>query len=240
MKLQFDKFFKRVVLNTRPPALNYDNCNSQTNGEFFFLATYAKSFKFCVDIGANVGDYARKIRDLNHKCRIICFEPNIALKDKILGQGIKEVYAYAVDSKSKKVTLNINVSDPTQSSMYRKNVHTTPLVVESVSIDDFAKHNRLPFISFIKIDTEGNELKVLKGCRNLIKNNAIDFIQFEYGGTYLDAHIKIKDIYELLKKNYIICHLLPSGLLPLEYSLKLENYRYSNWVAISRTWKKFQ
>lgn len=239
MKLQIDTFIKSVVLHTGPTVLNYDNCDPKTNGEFFFLAAYAKTFHLCIDVGANVGEYAKRIFIINPRCRVICFEPNAALKDQIANNGIKEIYSYAVGSREKNVTLYINDSDSSQSSMYRENSKTRPFTVRSVSLDDFTREHRLTSISFIKIDTEGNELEVLKGCRNLIQKNKVDFIQFEYGGTYKDAHTTLKDIYDLLAKHYIICHVLPNGLLPIEYFLKLENYRYSNWVAISRTWKKF-
>lgn len=50
----------------------------------------------------------------------------------------------------------------------------------------------------------------------------------------MDAHKTLMGVYELLKENYIISHMYPSGLLPFRYSPELETYRYSNWIAMSR------
>ena len=109
-----------------------------------------------------------------------------------------------------------------------------PLDIPQVTLDDFCVENDIQSIDFVKIDTEGNEVNVMRGARRLIDKQCIGMIQFEYGGTYVDAKTTLKDVFPLLKRNYIICHLLPQGLLPLEYSEGLETFRYSNWVALSK------
>lgn len=43
--------------------------------------------------------------------------------------------------------------------------------VEVVTLDDFAKKNKISNIGFIKMDVEGFEENVLKGARSIIKNN---------------------------------------------------------------------
>ncbi|MBU0568951.1 FkbM family methyltransferase [bacterium] len=100
------------------------------------------------------------------------------------------------------------------------------------------RHN-IKNISFIKIDTEGHEVAVLKGAQNLINHQLIGMIQFEYGGTFLDSRTTLRDVYNILSKNYIISHVLPNGILPLPYSNILETYRYSNWLVISRNIFKY-
>jgi len=72
--------------------------------------------------------------------------------------------------------------------------------------------------------------------RDIIRNSRAKMIQFEYGGTYRDAKTTLKEAFSLLEKNYVICMIMPSGILPLHYSKDLETYKYSNWLAISRRW----
>ncbi len=213
---------------------SYDNCNSETNGEFSFLSFYAKSFSLCFDIGANDGAYSKKILTENPNCHVISFEPNSDLIDSIREKGVKDVYNVAVADRDGFIKINIDKSDDTQSSSFRKNDNTIEIEVPSITIDSFCEKNKIDKISFIKIDTEGNELAVIRGARRIIGENIADFIQFEYGGTFKDANIKLGEIFDLMKENYMICHVTSVGLFPLMYSDVLENYRYSNWVAVSR------
>lgn len=179
---------------------NFDNCNPEMNGEYFFLNTYAKSFNLCLDVGANQGCYSEEILRLNPKSRVISFEPNKSLIPIIRSRGIKEVYPYAINRDDSNLVININKSDSSQSSIFRKNSHTIPKKVPGMSLDSFCNKNRISHISFIKIDTEGNELAVLQGAKQMLKKQAIDYIQFEYGGTFSDAGTTLKEIYSILKK----------------------------------------
>ncbi len=213
---------------------NWDDCNMETNGENFFIERYAAKWKLCIDIGANKGDYAAKILKINSECRVICFEPNGDLIGNIKAKNIREVYEFAVGDSSGVIEMNMNTADSTQSSIYRKSGDTKVIKVPTITIDEFAERHNLRHIDFVKIDTEVNEVPVLKGMRLLCAKRAIDMIQFEYGGTYLDAHTTLLDVYELLKENYIICHMYPSGLVPFKCSPEMETYKYSNWIAMSR------
>ena len=106
--------------------------------------------------------------------------------------------------------------------------------VTVVTVDTFMAEKGIGHLSFMKIDTEGHEVAVLHGASASIKDQRIDMIQLEYGGTYFDAGITLRQVYEILQENYLICHLFPQGIVPMPYSEKLETFRYSNWVAISR------
>mmetsp|Transcript_42925 Transcript_42925/g.93233 ORF Transcript_42925/g.93233 Transcript_42925/m.93233 type:complete len:112 (-) Transcript_42925:1122-1457(-) len=56
----------------------------------------------------------------------------------------------------------------------------------------------LPYISFLKVDVEGHELAVLQGAKWMLRQHRIGALQFEYGGTFLDAGCSLRDICELL------------------------------------------
>jgi FkbM family methyltransferase len=213
---------------------NWDNCDPHTNGEFFFIKKNAAFWDVCLDIGANVGEYASKILEYNPSCRIVCFDPNDTLNDVLKEKGIKEVHNFVVGDTTEPVTININIDDSTQSSIHRKNDSSLPRVVNGITIDNFVENQNIEKISFLKIDTEGHELAVLMGARRTLWDTKIDMIQFEYGGTYIEAGTTLKEIYDLIGDNYILCHLFPGGILPVKYSKEIETYRYSNWVALSR------
>lgn len=65
--------------------------------------------------------------------------------------------------------------------------------------DDYIKKHNISKIDLLKIDTEGYELKVLNGLTDSI--DKIKYIQFEYGGAYLDAKIKLSDVCNFLRLN---------------------------------------
>jgi FkbM family methyltransferase len=48
------------------------------------------------------------------------------------------------------------------------------------TLDSICEDMDLPFIDYLKIDTEGAEFKIIKGAEKLIQNKKINFIQFEY------------------------------------------------------------
>ncbi|GGA40202.1 hypothetical protein CYANOKiyG1_58420 [Okeania sp. KiyG1] len=103
------------------------------------------------------------------------------------------------------------------------------------SLDLYCHRWEISRINFLKIDVEGGELEVLKGCENLLKKGYIDYIQFEYGGTFLDAKITLKEVFEYLqKKRYSLFQITSKGLeyKPI-FSPEYENYQYSNFLAVN-------
>jgi len=232
--LKYFKPFEQKELMSNITDYNWDNCDSSSNGEFFIIEKYASQWNLCFDIGANMGAYAQKVKEVNHNCKIVCFEPNPDLINQLKNKGFYKVEKSAVGSRNDYVNIYINQKDSGMTSMYRNYSSCIDKRVKIVTLDNYVQKNQIAYIDMIKIDTEGNEIEVLKGASKLLSLNKVGVIQFEYGGTYLDSKNRLKQAFDLLQKNYIICHLYPQGLLPVRYSTSLETYRYSNWVAISR------
>ena len=109
--------------------------------------------------------------------------------------------------------------------------------VDMMRLDDFCLENNVKNIDFLKIDVEGNELKVLDGAKGMLSNDKISVIQFEYGGTYIDAEILLKDVFDFFSElPYTIYKILPDRLLQTSYSQQLENFQYANYLAINNSW----
>lgn len=72
------------------------------------------------------------------------------------------------------------------------------IILNITKSKDYVLNNNIKIIDFIKIDTEGYELNVLMGFEELLE--LVKIIQFEYGGTFLDNNVKLKDIVLYLKK----------------------------------------
>lgn len=213
---------------------NWDNCNPETNGEYFLIDQCAGSWRLCFDVGANTGEYAARVLRANPDCRVHCFEPNRLLHDAIRQKGVTTVSPAALSDCAGTLRINFDTGDSTQSSIHRTHERCQAADVPAVTVDDYMNDNGIEQVSFVKIDTEGHELAVLRGAAAALRDQRIEMLQFEYGGTYCDAGTTLWQVYELLADNYLVCHLFPQGVLPMTYSEKLETFRYSNWVAISR------
>ncbi len=128
------------------------------------------------------------------------------------------------------------------SSLYRRpvveknlNASVKPITVQSCTLDTFCEEQGIREIDFLKIDTEGAELDVLRGAASLFRARRIRILQFEYGGTYLDSRITLKQIWELLRESsYSVFRIIPEGLLHVpQWRDALENYRYANYIAVA-------
>lgn len=60
-----------------------------------------------------------------------------------------------------------------------------PLSVETITLDDFCYREKIASINFLKVDTEGHELEILKGSTHLLANQLIGIIQIERHETGL-------------------------------------------------------
>ncbi len=111
-----------------------------------------------------------------------------------------------------------------------------PINVNCSTLDTFCFEKNIHHIDFLKIDTEGSELAVLSGAQKLLKAQQIKQIQFEYGGTYTDAKITLKQVMTLLTHyKYVLFRVFDSGLIHItNWNDTLENYAYSNYIAIQK------
>ena len=92
--------------------------------------------------------------------------------------------------------------------------------------------NKIIHIYFLKIDAEGFEINVLAGAKELLENNAIHFIQFEFGLPNIDARIFFQDFWNMLNDKFHIYRIVADGLYVIKnYSTQLEIFATSNFIA---------
>lgn len=102
------------------------------------------------------------------------------------------------------------------------------------TIDNYCKKKRIKKIDFLKIDVEGAEYDVIKGASKMLKENKIEFIQFEFNIHNIYKKVFIKDFYELLE-GYHFYRLAKNKLIPLlEYKTDYEIFMYQNIFASRR------
>lgn len=234
------------------PENGFNDSNMNSNGEFRFLSNYLSSTpKVIFDVGANIGEWSLCCSQLSLQSNIYAFEPTPhifrILKLNTFNKNIA-CFNYAISKDNSKCTFYLyNDSFQTDfselNSIYERailknqfNLSPKSIEIKTNSLDSFCFERNIDQIDFVKIDTEGNEYNILLGAKKLLTNGSIKVVQFEYGGTYLDANAYLKDCFFYLKNlHYKIYRILPNGLLEIaEWDDKLENYAYSNYIAIQK------
>jgi FkbM family methyltransferase len=218
------KIFLRRVFYRLYSILNNDrNADFNKNGERWVVQHLIKQHDTVFDVGASTGEWA----DL--------------LPSMILYQGFeprpgrqKAVEDIAISDFNGKATF---YDSGEGSALTPRTVDTyeTSYEVRVKTLDTHLADTLRDHIDFLKIDTEGNEMAVLRGAQGLLAKGAIKYIQFEYGGCWIDSRQYLRDAFELLGRyGYDIYKIHPRGLEKVTYKEKLESFQYANYLA----WKK--
>lgn len=146
------------------------------------------------DVGANVGQTARKYRAMFPEAVIHCFEPFPPSFNELreFAKNCEgEIYAspFAVADKNGYQLLYSNEFAPTNSLLASELIGdnridqlTKPketLKVETCSLDEFTHQHNIENIDILKFDIQGGELSALKGAQDLLRNKRIRLIYTE-------------------------------------------------------------
>jgi FkbM family methyltransferase len=224
-------------------VFNYYDEKISSESELNFLKKYLCSIKNPVvfDVGANIGNYSKKILQVNANAIIHVFEPHPTTFKKLTEninktscfsnnvgvgheKGSLELFDYLDEDGSSHASLYKNVIQ----EIHKKEAisHLVPII----TLSDYIKTNNILTIDLLKIDTEGNEFNVLKGLGNECKPKAI---QFEFNEMNIISKVSFKDFWDLLP-DYSFFRILPNGeLLRIEnyIAADCEIYTYQNIVA---------
>lgn len=222
----------------------------KSNGEKNIIKHFIRADSIVFDVGANKGKWSKKLLHYHPSVFLYAFEPipevygqlEEMLKDRGVAAHIS-VHNIALSNKIKPSTFVFYKRDEVSSqwsSFFRRECiekqHTIEplyITVQTDTVSHFCKEHQIKKVDFLKIDTKGAEYTIIQGSRELIRNHAISFIQFKYGGTYTDAQITLKAMYQFLTAyNYKIYRITNDGLIHItKWRDELENFQYSNYLA---------
>jgi len=156
-----------------------------------------------IDIGANIGYYTLLLSKLvGEKGRVIAFEPEKSnLTDLLINVELNEarnvtVSKYAISNYIGSSRLLVSKECSGEHSLVTsRNKKMDYQEVKVATLDSFIKGK----VDFIKIDTEGNEVKVLLGAKRILNTNPHILLVVEawpYG--LVNAGSSIQELWEVL------------------------------------------
>jgi len=206
-------------------AITFSGKSGLTRAEEHFLRRNKTRFQdgVLLDVGANRGDYARLLHKLAPSARVIAFEPHpstfallsrllvdiqpIHLINKAVGDkvGQLKLYDFQFADGSSQASLN-----EAAIALYSNDI--VEHVVDCTTIDDFMAESGINHIDFLKIDTEGHDLSVLRGAKQALRDRRIGMIQFEFIPANIATGATMHGFFEALE-GYRISRLCLNGAL---------------------------
>jgi FkbM family methyltransferase len=176
-----------------------------------------------LDIGAHYGEFARDIHTLYPNSYILMIEANKRCEEKLEELPFDHCIALLSDS-NKKVDfyLNPNNMSGTGSSYYKENTeHFENFVTEKINsytLDEVVEDTEKEF-DFIKLDTQGSELDILKGGIKtlskakyvLIECSTIRDRVYNEGSPHIDEVIKFMKDHNFSKYHIVDEHVYSSN-----------------------------
>jgi FkbM family methyltransferase len=158
--------------------------------------------KTIFDVGAHIGIIAIEYSDHFPAATVFSFEPDAAnfrrMAANLVGKPTIRRQQIGLGATQGTATLFL---DPVHPSMGRL-VDTADGYTESVTIDTvdhFCEVHRVPHIDIMKIDTEGHEIQVLVGAREMLKSASIGVIKAEVAADPdMNYHTSFFSVCELL------------------------------------------
>src|SRR6266516_3015779 len=154
---------------------------------FFFQKVLAGKKKLLVmDVGANRGDYAVTLRRYCPDASIYAFEPHPASFRLLHAEASRHNFqAFNVGFSDRAGTMQLfdrpsEDNGTEHASLYREvieDIHQTEVTavdVEISTIDAFVAERGISRIHLLKIDTEGNEFKILRGAEQTLARHMVD------------------------------------------------------------------
>ena len=226
----------------------------------FLIKHFVKKGDQVVDVGTHIGIYSAYLANIvGEKGKVFCFEPHkdltIKLNSNLSLNGLNnyEIHNYGLGENNEVIDYNsVNIDNfnegTVNSSFYENEKISSPyfkgkfqkIKTKVKKLDSVLTNEK---IKFVKIDTEGYELKILKGMQNII-NRCRPIIIFEFHSPRIKyLKINLKSFQDLLLDKYDIYKILldikSGNIVFKKYNfVKLDNFS-GDLICLPKNNKQF-
>ena len=148
-----------------------------------------------LDVGANAGQTVLKLKSLLPDCRLHAFEPSPQTFLELEGatRRIQDLtLTQAGVGQADGVETLLENEHSVMTSFLTPSTAAAGTVVEErpvamVSLDSYCEREQIEVIDFLKVDTQGYDLQVLKGSQRLLDEKRIRIVQLEV--IFVDLYV---------------------------------------------------
>ncbi len=215
--------------------------------EVLTIAHYVKEEVNLLDVGANIGEYSFLFSRIIKCKKIVCVEPNITLNDQISGNLKGENHVIlnnVVGNNLGKVTFQIHedsqmssVEDIDEEKMAKylpsDNVGAIKKVeIESLTLKELLERGAMEGAPiFLKLDTQGNEMDILEGGKEVIGKIKYCMIEHVFNSMYT-RETDFNDMFKFFSDNGFDC------LCPTNYKKRFDHTIGAvNFLFVNRSMK---
>lgn len=250
----FRRAIRMVAWRLHGWAENRDDARMHRNGEAWLLGALAEDWarddrtrrRVVVDAGANRGSFTAAVLAAADAAgvpvAVYAFEPApeaIPLLTARFANEPRVMVVRAAVSDCEGVAPLFAAAGASELASLVKRDPGADDVAPAVAVTTLAAYfgtHGIGVVDFLKLDIEGAEHAALLGCGEWLNPETIATIQFEYGGTTLDAGKRLRDFFDLLiPRGYQVAKLFPGWIDVRSYDSRFDNFYYSNWVAVARS-----
>jgi hypothetical protein len=89
-------------------------------------------------------------------------------------------------------------------------------------------------VDLIKIDTEGNDFRVIQGASVLLTKGGVGVLQFEYNHRWIHSRSYLKDVFDLVRNTpYRVAKVCSTALeVYSEWHPELERFFETNYILV--------
>lgn len=153
------------------------------------------------DVGANVGQSTEQFLRKFPNALVHCFEPTpisyAELQQKFSNNPSVILNNIGLSDRGGQTTFTVNGASTMNRASLKNDGNT---LVQLSTLDEYCLTNKIQSIDYLKIDTEGNELKILDGAKITLRN--VKFLEAEASmNPHNKYHCPFPAILDLLTKH---------------------------------------
>lgn len=157
------------------------------------------------DVGANVGQTTRLIKQRFTDCHVHAFEP-VSATYRALERGVQDLggvtcHRLAFSDRAGQASITVGANSQLNHLLPDGAAaqDTASETVEMETIDRFCAARQITSIDILKVDAEGADLQVLQGAHAMIEGGRVAFVLAEVGFVEGDpGHVHFKRVYDYL------------------------------------------
>lgn len=203
------------------------------------------------DIGANEGEWTRRLiaqapPDALQSTTVWLFEPLPRTYERltknlegIAGKGrLRTVNCAMSDEEGTTQMAVLSETGGSNTIHFDQKLRSQAQAITSIqtkTLDGFCREHSIWRINMLKCDTEGHDLRVLRGALPLFSDGRIDVAQFEYNSRWIYSRSYLKDVFDMFSGlPYRIARIRPGHIELFEdWHFELERFFEANYLVVS-------